>query len=86
MITKQSKVLYFEAQEMGSPAVTLVKREYTLHNGMIVTYQDIRRSFFPGDIERVKEFIGKDRSPEIDFLNASWTQQVIDEYNESLSK
>ena len=38
------------------------------------------RAFAPGEIEDVKSFTGVDYSPEIDYLNAIWTPDVIAAY------
>ena len=36
-----------------------------------------RCGFGPGDILKVKEYIGVESSPEIDYLNAVWVTEVI---------
>ncbi len=40
-----------------------------------------RAAFVPGEIAQVKEYMGIETGPEIDYLNAIWTQEVIDNYN-----
>lgn len=40
-----------------------------------------RRAFVPGQLDDVKDFIGINESPEITYLDAIWTQEVIAEYN-----
>ena len=39
-----------------------------------------RCAFGPGDILKVKEYLGVETSPEIDYLNAVWTEEVIAAY------
>lgn len=43
-----------------------------------------RAAFIPGEIDKVKEFLGVDTSPEIDFLNSLWTDEVIAKYQKLL--
>lgn len=50
-------------------------------DGVIVARSRDRRAFTPGQIQDVRAYIGVDESPEIDYLNAIWTQEVIDAYN-----
>lgn len=39
-----------------------------------------RCAFVPGDIDKVKEYMGKTTGPEIAMLKAVWTASVIDKY------
>lgn len=39
-----------------------------------------RRAFVPGDIEKVKEYLGVSTSKEITYLNSVWTAAVIKAY------
>lgn len=39
-----------------------------------------RQSFVPGQIEEVKAFLGVIEGPEVDYLNALWTEEVIANY------
>jgi hypothetical protein len=50
-------------------------------NTVIATLSKVRQAFAPGDIQKVKDFIGMEDSPEIRYLNDIWTQDVIDSYN-----
>ena len=56
---------------------TIIKKD-----GVIVARSRNRRAFVPGDIQAVKEYIGVIDSPEITYLNALWTKEVIDAYRE----
>jgi len=55
---------------------TVIKRD-----GVIISRSRDRRAFVPGQIEDVKSYTGMTEGPEIDYLNAIWTQQVINDYN-----
>lgn len=43
-----------------------------------------RCGFAPGQIEEVKQFLGVESSPEIDYLNAVWTAEVINAYQQMI--
>tara|TARA_A100000171_G_scaffold53092_1_gene76743 strand:- start:18776 stop:19048 length:273 start_codon:yes stop_codon:yes gene_type:complete len=39
-----------------------------------------RRSFVPGQLQEFKDYVGSTDSPEISYLNATWTPEVIAAY------
>lgn len=52
-----------------------------LNDGIVVAETNDRRAFVPGEIDQLKEYIGANEGPELDYVQAIWTQQIIDEYN-----
>lgn len=50
-------------------------------DGVEISRERNRRAFVPGQLDDVKAFIGVNESHEITYLEAIWTQEVIDEYN-----
>ena len=85
MITKQSKVLYLDNVNLQTGTLSILKREYTLDDGLITDHQDIRRAFVPGQLDAVKQFLGVDESPEIAYLESLWTPDVIAAYQQQLA-
>jgi len=76
---------------IGSLEVNLLNKTVSIalntiikENGIEISQSRHRCAFGPGDIEQVKEYIGSTEGPEIDYLNAIWTQDVIDAYNNSI--
>lgn len=56
-----------------------------IKDGIVIASSILRSCFVPGDIEKVKAFIGLEESPEITYLNTIWDQAAIDAYNQSIS-
>ena len=55
------------------------------NGNQIAKVSRVRRAFVPGEIEQVKEWLGATESPEIDYLSAIWTPEVIAAYQELLN-
>ena len=70
---------------MTSKTISVAKDTIIKKDGVEVGKQRHRCAFVPGDIEAVKTYIGATDSPEIDYLNAIWTEDVIADYQASLS-
>jgi hypothetical protein len=58
---------------------TVIKRD-----GVEISKSRDRRAFVPGDIDVVKEYTGLTTGPEISYLEALWTAEVIAEYEASI--
>ena len=84
--------MYIELNEINIDSINVTNKTISISKDVIVKKdsQEIARSrhrqaFVPGDIDAVKEYTGLvDESPEIVYLNAIWTQDVIDAYLASL--
>ncbi len=57
-----------------------------LKDGIEIARNRERGAFVPGDIEKVKAYIGLDKGPEIDYLNAIWTEEAIISYQTMLEQ
>lgn len=84
--------VYIETQEIIIDSINTTNKTISIAKDTIVKKdsQPIaksrdRRAFVPGDIAAVKDYLGTDSSPEIDYLNAIWTEQAINDYLASLS-
>lgn len=67
--------------------ISIAKDTVVLRDGVEITRDRNRCAFFPGQIAEVKAYMGVDDSaPEIVYLNAIWTQEVIDAYNAYLEQ
>lgn len=64
--------------------ISIAKDTIIKKDGIEVAKKRNRRSFVPGDIEAVKSYMEMTEGPEIDYLNAIWTEQVISDYLASL--
>lgn len=64
--------------------ISIAKDTIVKKDGIEIARNRHRRAFAPGDIEKVKEYLGIDTSPEIIYLESIWTQEVIDNYLNSI--
>jgi hypothetical protein len=49
-------------------------------DGVEISRQTHRCGFCPGDIEKVKEYLGVPDCPELQYLDKIWTPEVIADY------
>lgn len=68
----------------SNKTISIAKDVVVKKDGVEIARTRDRKAFVPGDIDAVKVYIGTEESPEIDYLNVIWTEQVISEYEESL--
>ncbi len=66
----------------NTKTISIAKDTIILKDGEIISKSRHRCAFVPGDIERVKEYLGVTSSPEITYLNSIWTADVIEKHNE----
>lgn len=72
----------FSITDINSNKSISIAMDTTLYNnGVQVNKTRHRCAFIPGQIEAVKAYTGWVDCPELDYLNAVWTQEVIDTYN-----
>lgn len=86
MLTEQILSPIFSDINPNNKTVSVAIVTAILKDGVEISRSEHRRAFGPGQIEDVKDYIGVNSSPEIDYLNAIWTQDVIDAYNASISR
>jgi len=67
--------------------ISIKKVNIIIKDGVEISRADpLRCAFYPGQIEDVKTFTGwNDLAPEVIYLNAIWTPEVIDAYQLLLS-
>lgn len=58
---------------------TIIKKD-----GHIISSSIHSCAFYPGQIEKVKEFTGFEESPELTYLNTIWDQNAIDKYQQEM--
>ncbi len=80
--------VYTENQEiiidninLTNKTISIAKDNVIKKDGVEIARERDRRAFVPGDIMAVEVYIGLSDAPEIDYLNAVWTQDVISAYN-----
>lgn len=78
MLTENILLPIFSDINPNTKTVSIAKVTVILRDGVEVSRSEHRCAFYPGQIDAVKVYIGADSSPEIDYLNAIWTQEVID--------
>jgi len=83
--------VYIESQETvidtintTNKTISVAKDTIVKKDGVEIARNRHRQAFIPGDIEAVKDYLGVEESPEIDYLNAIWTEEVIEAYQQSL--
>jgi len=85
MITEQTLLPILTDINPNTKSVSIAIDTVVLRNGIEIARERLRRAFVPGEIEDVKEFVGVESSPEIEYLEAIWTTEVIEAFNASLS-
>ena len=84
MLTQQN-IYNFSDINPTYKTVSIVNVTIILNDNVEIARSSNTMAFAPGQIEAVKSFIGVTSSPEIDYLNAIWTQDVINAYIASQS-
>lgn len=82
-ITKEILPAIFDTINPISKTVSVLVRTVYKDEGVIVSSNDMRRAFVPGEIEKVKDWIGLQESPEIAYLESVWTPEVIQAYEQA---
>ena len=82
-LTKETLPAIFDSIDPYLKTVSVLIRTVYKDNGVIVSSNDMRRAFVPGEIEGVKEWIGLQESPEISYLESVWTPEVIQAYEQA---
>lgn len=85
MLTEDIKII-IDTINVTNKTISIAKDTIIKKDGIIIAKSRHRQAFAPGEIDKVKEYIGINESPEIDYLNAIWTQDVIDAYNLALEQ
>ena len=86
MLTEQVLNPIFSDINPNNKTVSVAMVTLILKDGIEVSRSEHRCAFVPGQIDAVKAYIGADSSPEIDYLKAIWTQEVIDAYAALISE
>lgn len=83
MITKEINLARFE---MNPENKTLSIRRDTIikEDGVELSRSYHRCAYVPGDIDKVREYLGVEESPEITYLESVWTDEVIAAYKEKI--
>jgi len=84
MITEQTLLPILTDINPNTKSVSIAIDTVVLRDGVEIARERLRRAFVPGEIEDVKEFVGVESSPEIEYLEAIWTTEVIEAFNASL--
>lgn len=69
----------------NSKTVSIGIQTQIIKDNIVISSSMLRCCFAPGEIDKVKAFIGLEESPEITYLNTIWDQAAIDAYNQSIS-
>ncbi len=79
MLTEEINIV-IDNINADNKTISIAKDVVVKKDGMEIARNRHRRAFVPGEIEAVKTYLSMSDSPEIDYLNAIWTQEVIDAY------
>lgn len=86
MLTEQVLTPIFSDINPNDKTVSVAIVTLILKDGVELSRSEHRCAFAPGQIDAVKAYIGADSSPEIDYLNAIWTKDVISAYLASINQ
>lgn len=65
---------------LTTKTISIAKDTKILDGSVEIASNRERKSFVPGQIEDVKSYLGESSGPEIDYLNAVWTTDVISQF------
>ena len=77
MITEKTLQPIFSDINPNNKTISIAIDTVILKNGEEIARERNRMAFVPGEIDKVKNFIGATEGPEVDYLNAIWTADVI---------
>lgn len=80
MITEEKLSPIFDSIDPNNKTVSILLVTIIKRDGVEISRENHRKAFCPGEIEQVKEYCGVDDSPEIQYLSAIWTPEVIENY------
>lgn len=72
--------------DVTNKTISIAKDIIIKKDGVEIARNRERCAFAPGDIENVKIYLNVANSPEIDYLNAIWTDEVIAAYKANISE
>ena len=78
-LKKETKLVKFDVN-VEHKTVSIALDTVILENGEEISRKRHRCSFAPGDLDKVKEYLGVDKSPELDLLKKMWPAKVVKEY------
>ncbi len=84
MITEQTLLPILTDINPNTKTISCAIDTIVLKDSVEIARTRDRRAFVPGEIEQFKQYVGATSSPEIDYLNAIWTADVISAYQQSL--
>jgi len=85
MLTETIEII-LDNINISTKTISIAKDTVISKDGVEISRSRNRRAFVPGDIESVKTYLDATESSEIDYLNAIWTEEVIEAYQESLDQ
>lgn len=78
MLTEEKLLPIFDSIDPNTKTVSILIKTIVKRDGVEISHENHRCAFNPGDIEKVKTYIGVTESPEITYLESIWTQEAID--------
>jgi len=70
----------------ATKTISIAKDTVILRDGVEISRDRFRCAFYPGQVEDVKVFTGwSNETPEVIYLNAIWTPEVIAAYQDLLN-
>lgn len=79
MLTKETTLSRLEINQ-DNKTISIRLDTVIKENNVELSRSCHRCAFVPGQIEDVKNYLGVEDSPEIQYLNSIWTPQVIADY------
>lgn len=79
MLTKETKLAKLEINQ-DNKTISIRLDTVIKEGGVELSRSCHRCAFVPGQIEDVKEYLCVEDSPEIQYLNSIWTEDVIADY------
>lgn len=85
MLTKEIKLSKFEVNPENK-TISIRKDEIIKENDVELARKSHRCAFVPGELDKVKEYMGLEDGPEIAYLESLWTEEAIQAYQDILGQ
>lgn len=86
MITRRELLPVIDTINPNTKTISIMKESIIEEDGVEISRTNHRCAFAPGDIEEVKKYMVCEKCPELDYLQAIWTDDVVKAYKESIAR
>ena len=83
---EENRFYVIERLDVENKTLSISKVTVITNNDIEIARALNTQGFVPGDIEKVKQYMGASEGPEIDYLQSIWTPEAIDNYQTAVKE